>query len=107
MRQTSKETGTRPSVLLCISDPLVAYQVDACVTTFGITIENALLERNETGVGQHRRSEPKYTLTQLLDPAFRLPRPMTEKQKAKQGIQGLLAMAGQRGSGVKKWKTVD
>jgi hypothetical protein len=40
------------------------------VTTFGITIENALYERIDVGAGDKKKSVAKYTLPQLLDERF-------------------------------------
>ncbi len=50
--------------------------LDRAVVTFGTAIENALLERSEAD--DDGRSYPIYTLAQLLEPAFRLPRPDRE-----------------------------
>jgi len=50
------------------------------VVTFGLIIENALQERDEVGEGQGRRSIPRYTLSQLLDPEFKLP--MTDSEES-------------------------
>jgi glutathione synthase/RimK-type ligase-like ATP-grasp enzyme len=44
------------------------------VTLFGNTIESASMEREEVGSGKRKRLEKKYTMKQLLDPDFRLPR---------------------------------
>lgn len=63
---TAKETGSRPSSLLCISDALAAYQLDCAVTTFRLLIENALMETIEVGVGSSKRSIPQYTLKEIL-----------------------------------------
>lgn len=60
-------------------------------------IENALREANAIGVGASRSSEAKYTLTQLLDDSFRLPRPFDRKNS-------LDALRGMFGKGKKKRK---
>lgn len=75
---------------------------------FGTTVENALAERVNQGNAKEPRWENKYTLAQLLDPSFRLPRPQPSKPQstAANGIGALLTMAKQKGSGVKLWKTV-
>lgn len=74
---------------------------------FGITIENALGEREKVTVGKDTEYRPLYTLSQLLDPAFRLPRPQPEPRKATQtqagGLAALMALAGTRHSGVKRY----
>jgi hypothetical protein len=67
-----------PSQVLRENDPLAAWSLDNLVLTFGTIVENALLERDEIGSGQHKQSVSRYTLTQLLDPAFTLPRPVSE-----------------------------
>lgn len=72
--QTAKETNSRPSRLLCIEDELAAYQFDCAVVTFRIIVENALLERTEIGSGSSSKSVPRYTLEQLLQEGFILPR---------------------------------
>lgn len=78
-------------------DELAAYEFDSAVNFFGITIENALQERDEVGTGKNARYEPRYTLDKLLDPAFRLPRPIAQNSQSI-GAQ-LMAMVGriQRG----------
>ena len=71
---TAKTSQTRPSSLLGIDAEWVAYQFDSAVTLLGNTVESALMERKEVGMGKHKRLEQKYTLAQLLNPDFRLPR---------------------------------
>lgn len=56
-----------------IRNPWVAYQLDAAVIMVGGAIEGALMESIKVGSDDAPRYESKYTLTQLLDPAFRLP----------------------------------
>lgn len=92
-----------------IEDEWTAYQLDNAVNLFGITLENALLERDRVGSGANVEYKPRYTLETLLDPAFRLPRPGTLPSGGSfggNGIAGLLALAGQPRSGVKKWAYV-
>jgi hypothetical protein len=48
---------------------LAAYQFDNVVLFVGMVIENALQERKKNG----DESEPRWSLEELLDPAFRLP----------------------------------
>lgn len=72
--QTAKETNSRPSSLLCIEDELAAYQLDCAVVTFRIIVENALQERVEIGSGSSSKSIPRYTLDQILQEDFVLPR---------------------------------
>jgi hypothetical protein len=50
----------------------MAYQIDRAVVVFGITIDNALLEKIE--YGDEGKTADKYTLDQLLDKQFLLPR---------------------------------
>jgi hypothetical protein len=71
---TSKATHSRPSSLLCVDDPLVAYQFDAAVTAFGTVIENALHERVEVGSGKFKRYVARYELRDLLADGFQFPR---------------------------------
>lgn len=74
LAQTAKETNSRPSDLLCIEDRLAAYQFDCAVVAFRIIVENALLERIETGSGSSAKSVPRYTLEQILQEGFQLQR---------------------------------
>jgi hypothetical protein len=68
----AKQTNSRPSQLVeGINDPMARYCLDGAVILFGTIIENALLERQRVGDG---KSTPKWTLKQLLDPTFTLPR---------------------------------
>jgi hypothetical protein len=50
----------------------MAYQIDRAVTTFGIIIDNALQET--IPIGDEGKTVDKYTLDQLLDKKFLLPR---------------------------------
>lgn len=72
--------------LLCQLNPLTAYQFDAAVVAFGITIENALHELVETGQGANRKSKQRYKLNDLLNDKFQFQRenPLT----ALQGVEG-------------------
>lgn len=85
-------------------DSLTRYLADNAVTFFGLTIENALAERVNKGSEKEPKWEDKYTLAQLLDPAFRLPRPPTAKQQRQQS--GLKAMVMANPSMVGRWKEV-
>lgn len=100
-----------PSELIGIEDAWTAYQFDNAVNYFGITIENALAETHKVGIGPNAKTEPRYTLETLLDPAFRLPRAGASAQGPEgapgfdgSGMAALLALAetGPR-SGIKKW----
>lgn len=109
--QSLKAYQRRPSADLEETDSIAAYCVDNAVLTFGIVIENALAETVEVGMGNNKRNEAKYTLAQLLDNNFKLPRPAPAKktpkvQPAQDGFALLLALAGQPGSNVKRWEYV-
>jgi hypothetical protein len=106
-----QQIHSRPSELLCVEDPLVAYLFDAAVVTFGNIIEGAMHERIEVGFGDRKEWKQKYTLHQLLDSKFKLPEDKEEIQKGRSndpfaggGLAAVLAIAGQQGSGVKKWE---
>jgi hypothetical protein len=90
---TAKTTNARPSSLLGIDAEWVAYQFDSAVSFLGNTIESASMERKEVGMGQHKRLEQKYTMQQLLDPDFRLPREdgpgEDDPVKALKGLEGM------------------
>lgn len=105
--QSLKMYHRRPSEDLGETNSIAAYCVDNAVLFFGITIENALGEREKVTVGKETHYEPLYTLSQLLDPAFRLPRPQPEPRKPVQtqadGLAALMALAGTRHSGVKRY----
>lgn len=97
----------RPSDDLKLTDTIVAWCVDATVLWFGITVENLLGERVKVGSGKEERSEAKYELEQLLDPLFRVEREKPKpKQQAMSGFAALMALAGQKGSGVQAYKYV-
>jgi len=90
---------------------LVAYLFDAAVVTFGNVIENAVHERIEVGMGDKKEWKQKYTIHQLLDDKFKLPMDKEEEAKKRsndpfsgEGLATVLALAGQQGSGVKKWE---
>lgn len=75
---------------------------------FGIAIENALAERVNHGDEKRPKWVDKYTLEQLLDANFHLPKPPPKPKAAPppSGFGLLLALAGQPGSGVKKYQYV-
>ena len=66
--------------------------LDSLVLTFGTIVENALLERDEIGSGAGKTYHNRYTLTQLLDPEFQLPRPASEHDEMEEygAVQGLI-----------------
>lgn len=102
----------KPSEVLEVEDSIAAYCLDKCVLWFGITVENLLSEREETGDGKERHSEAKYELEELLDKDFRVPRepPKPKKAHAAKGMDGIammLALAKQPGSGVRLWKPIE
>lgn len=68
--QTAQGCRSRPSELVGVSDRWAAYQFDSAVIYLGQTLENAAQELVKIG----DEMKPRYTLTQLLDPTFRLPR---------------------------------
>lgn len=84
--QRCKILGGRPSQHLAVpplQNDWAAYQFDNAVLFVGITVENALGERENRGSEDRPDWQPKYKLNQLLEPDFRLPRPDT--QDAAQG----------------------
>lgn len=66
---------------------MAAWMLDNCVTFFGTVVENALHERDEVGTGDARRSMPRYTLKQVLDESFRLPR--HDEEDSMEGFKGM------------------
>lgn len=109
--RTSQETHSRPSDLVCVEDRLAAYLLDSAVVTFGTLLENALAERVNMGSERNPRWEAKYTLAELLDQSFHLPR-SNKPGKAKpagnfgNGVAQVLALAQQPNMGVKRWMYV-
>jgi hypothetical protein len=91
-----------------IANSWAAYQFDNAVVFLGITIENALQERVETGIGKHKEYREKYTIAQLLHEKFRLPRPESKMpvDPLQSFVAQLNAYAGQPGSNVKRWTYV-
>lgn len=106
--QALKLYHRRPSDDLEVSDTIAAWCVDGAVLWLGVVVENALQERANSGTPQQPRWEAKYSLSQLLDPSFRLPRPapVAKKPVASNGFAAFLAMAQQQGSGVKMYRYV-
>lgn len=78
--------GQRPSELVFEEDEFLAYQIDRAVLAFGITIDNALQEKLET---EDDKSIDRYTLEQLLDNSFLLPRE-EEDTRPLQDVQGMI-----------------
>ena len=111
----SQALHCRPSQLLAIDDALAAYCFDGAVTALGLVIETALGER-VPALGAKGATVPRYTLAQLLDPAFTLPRPQPTARAQPGGsprgapadapLANLLALAGQPRSGVKRFQYV-
>lgn len=81
-----------------------AYQFDQCVLFAGLTIENALREREKVGDQKNHEWRAKYTLEQLLDPEFRLPSPQTLRDERRNAGQMLRMLAGDGKSGVKQFR---
>jgi hypothetical protein len=97
-----------PSSKLQVEDSIAAHCLDDCVLHFGLLVENTLGEREKVGMGKDEHWEAKYELNDLLDPDFRVPREAPKPAKGKQmgGIAALMALASQKGSGVKLWAPV-
>lgn len=54
--------------------PMARYCLDGAVSLFGTIVENALLERREVAIGSAKKTVARWTLKEILDPAFTLPR---------------------------------
>ena len=91
---TAKTTATRPSELVGIIDRWAALQFDNAVIFVGTVLDNASQEQTNRGSDKDPKWGPRYTMDQLLDPAFRLPAPLTEKQREQAAIEKLIGMAG-------------
>jgi hypothetical protein len=79
-----------------VRDPLAAYLLDSAVVALGTVIENALAETIEVGPPNKRERRRKYTLAQLLDPAFHLPEP----ERPQRGISAFKQWARQSGGAI-------
>lgn len=98
-----------PSLELEVTDSIAAYCLDKAVMWFGITVENLLDERVKVISGKDERWEQKYSLDLLLDPAFRLPRPLPIPKKPATPIspwEPFLAIAGKPRTGVRRWEYI-
>lgn len=97
-----------PSLELEVTDSIAAYCLDKAVLWFGMTVENLLGERVEVGTGKEKRWEAKYSLEDLLDPAFRVSRPLPAAKGAPlQGNPALLNMMAMTGGNVvKRWTAI-
>lgn len=85
-------------------DEWVRYQFDNAVAWFGMTIENALLEREPLGDPKKNESRQKYELEDLLDDDFRMQRPPSKLEIRQQGAAKLLDLASDPRSGVRMWR---
>lgn len=105
--QAMKVYHRRPSDDLCPDDEVAAWCLDDAVLWFGLTIEGLLSERTNIGTPDKPKWQNKYTLAQLLDPRFIVPKPPpTPKAQAENGLGLLMVLAGQPGSGVKRYEYV-
>lgn len=77
-RRPSDDLGDEAEPLYSIA----AWCVDATVMWFGITVENLLNERVNNGTTKEAKWEAKYTLLQLLDISYKLPRPARPVRKS-------------------------
>lgn len=101
--QTTKLTHQRPSELVGVTDRWAALQFDNAVCFLGNVLENARQEQEKVGMGKFARWKPKYTMEQLLDPAFKLPRP--GQITASENRANIMAFA--RALGMKQVKVVN
>lgn len=77
-----------------IIDRWAALQFDNAIVFVGTVIDNASQEQTNRGSEKDPKWGPKYTLAQLLDPEFKLPAPLTEKQRERAALDQLIGMAG-------------
>lgn len=98
MYTVMKATAIAPSQRMGLpSESWLGYQLDTAISLFGQIVEGALNEMENVGDEKEPHYEQKYTLTQLLDPDFRLP--VGEKEKSP--IEGLKRL---KGKGIKFYK---
>lgn len=108
LHQRAKSYQRPPSALIGIDDAIAAFLFDAAIHACGVTVEYALQERVNRSTEKQPKWEPRYQLAQLLDPAFRLPRPTpAPKPKAvdpwAEGHRMLMDMTKNPRSRVKLW----
>lgn len=87
-----------------IRDPWIALQFDNAVTLVKTVLENALNEMHKVGTEKDGKMEPVYSLEQLLDPEFKLPRPPSAQDKERAALGTLKAFARKSGGAVKVFK---
>lgn len=105
--QKAEKYGKLPSELFPgLVDEWAIYCFDNAVNYFMLVMQNALQERKEVGAGKQKVWREVYTLEQLLNDDFRLPRPTPAASKPPlSGIAQLMALAKQGpSSGVKLWE---
>lgn len=83
-------------------DELACYQLDNAVLWFCNTVENALADTEKISVGDKTEYKAKYTLEQLLEDGFRLPRPPSHTEQRKQTGQQVKALFGTGGKTKRK-----
>lgn len=75
----------RPSSLFDDADeplgPMARYCLDGAVVAFGTVVENALQETVGLGSGKHKTRRARWTLSEILQDDFTLPR-RDEKQES-------------------------
>lgn len=104
---TAKMSRSRPSDIVGIEDRWAAYQLDSAVVFVGNALEAASQEMQKMGSGKNTQFVPKYHMDELLDPAFKLPRPESKKDRERKSIAMLRGLAGSKASGVKIFKAKD
>lgn len=103
----SKNFGKLPSDIFGEEDSLAAWMLDNAVQWFGLTIENALSERVELKMGPKTISNPRYTLTRLLNSSFKLPKPQVEEvEAAANPLVPFLQLLGKPNGLVKRYQYV-
>jgi hypothetical protein len=114
-----KTWGGRPSQKFnwpCFANRLTAWKFDQAVLYVGLTIENALQEREPDGDPKEHKTRPKYKLAQLLDPDFKLPRPKDDDAAhgpdgqrlgpLESFVEQITGMAGPLNPNVRLWQYV-
>jgi hypothetical protein len=95
-----------PSEIMEIDDNVAAWMFNTAVVWFGTTIENALAERYKVTVGKQIEYRPRHTLAKLLNPLFKLPRPLPTVEDNPNPWAALAGWIGKPRSGVKQYKYV-
>jgi hypothetical protein len=109
--QKAEKSGKLPSECIPgieeIACDWTIWQLDNAIHFFVSVIKNAIEEREQVGDSKNVEWKAKYTFDQLLDDEFRLPRPLTYKQRRHAVGEQVKAMFGMAAPKRSKRKSKD